>query len=441
MLALAAPLVVAELGWTAMGIVDTVMVGRLPASAVSIGAVSLGGMLYYTVTIFAGAILFSLDTVVSQAFGAGRQDECNHALWTGMGMAVAMSPILMLVNAGLAAALPLAGVNPAVAPVASSYLRILNWGTPFLLIYFVTRRYLQSISLPHAVMFTMLSANVVNLAGNEALIYGRWGAPAMGTDGSAWSTVIARFFIAAAFVGFLLYYDRSRRLGVVASFGRPDIALARRLFRLGMPAATHVLLEISVFAAVTAFIAQMDAASLASHQISLNVASLTFMVPLGVSSAAAVRVGQAIGRQDPTGASRAGWTAIALGVAFMACAAAVLILFPAAIARLYSDDPAVLAGSVTLLMIAAVFQIFDGCQIVASGALRGAGDTRTPMLCNLAFYWGIGLPVGWFLAFRAGKGAAGLWIGLCVALIAIGSVLLTAWRARVRDLFRATSNP
>ena len=205
----------------------------------------------------------------------------------------------------------------------------------------------------------------------------------------------------------------------------------RRLFALGGPAAAHVSLEMAVFGGATALIAKLDAGSLAAHQIALNAASLSFMVPLGISSAAAVRVGHRIGALDFDGAARAGWTAMALAVAFMSCAAASFLLFPEAIARLYTPDLAVIRTSVALLAIAAAFQLFDGLQIVAAGALRGAGDTRTPMLCNLVFYWFVGLPMGYALCFRAGWGAMGLWIGLCVALMLIGSTLLFVWRARV----------
>jgi MATE family multidrug resistance protein len=195
-----------------------------------------------------------------------------------------------------------------------------------------------------------------------------------------------------------------------------------------------VLLEVGIFALATALIARLDSVSLASHQIALNMASLTFMVPLGISSAAAVRVGHLIGQGNPEAAGRAGWSALACGIAFMSVAAAAFLAIPSQIARIYTGDPAVIRMSVTLLAIAAAFQLFDGCQVVASGALRGAGNTRTPMLCNLVFYWFVGLPLGMWLCFRAGWGAAGLWTGLCCGLILIGSALLIAWRQTVAEL-------
>ncbi|HLY20086.1 MAG TPA: MATE family efflux transporter [Bryobacteraceae bacterium] len=440
LLKLAWPLVIAELGWMAMGIIDTMMVGRLPDSAVAIGAVSLGSILFFTCTIFGGCLLLGLDTVVSQAFGAGQLGECHRSLWSALYLCILLAPLLMAANALMAAGLPYVGVNPQVLPQAAAYIRILNWGTLPLLLYFATRRYLQGVAIVKPVMFTLISANVINLFGNWVLIYGHLGFRAMGTDGSAWATCAARACMAGSLIAVALYYDRVRRWGLFHVPFAPDWQRMARLLRLGLPAATQVMLEIGIFGLATALIARLDAASLAGHQIALNLASLTFMVPLGISSAAAVRVGHLIGAGDPVGAGRAGWSALACGIAFMGAAAVAFLAIPAQIAGLYSDDPAVIRISVTLLSIAAAFQLFDGCQVVAAGALRGTGNTRTPMLCNLVFYWFVGLPLGAILCFRYGWGAAGLWVGLCAGLILIGSVLLIVWRQTVTEL-RRTSRP
>jgi MATE family multidrug resistance protein len=434
MIALAWPLALAELGWMAMGIVDTIMVGRLPNSATAIGAVSLGGILFSTCSIFGGCLLLGLDTLVSQAYGAGRIVDCHRSLWNALYLCAAIAPALMIVNVAMAAGLPGFGVNPKILPQATAYIRILNWGTFPLMLYFAFRRYLQGIGLVQPVMFTVVSANLVNLFGNWVLIHGHVGFRAMGTDGSAWATCVARVYMVAVLICSVLYYDRARRSGFFNVPLAPDWPRLARLLKLGVPVATQVLLEVGVFALTTALIARLDAASLAGHQIALNMASLTFMVPLGISSAAAVRVGHLIGQRDPEAAGRAGWSALALGVAFMSLAAAAFLTFPAWIARIYTDDPAVIRVSVTLLAIAAAFQLFDGCQVVATGAVRGAGHTRTPMWCNLLFYWFVGLPLGMWLCFRAGWGAAGLWTGLCCGLILVGSVLLVVWRRTVIEL-------
>jgi MATE family multidrug resistance protein len=193
-------------------------------------------------------------------------------------------------------------------------------------------------------------------------------------------------------------------------------------------------LESGIFALVTALIARLGAIPLASHQIALNTVAFTYMVPLGVASAAAVRVGQAIGRKDVSGAADAGGTAILLGAGFMTCASVGLLVFPRWIARMYTPDEGVIHSTIALLAAGAAFQLFDGIQTVATGALRGVGDTRTPMLCHFTGYWVIGLPLGAWLCFRRGWGALGLWAGLSLALILIGIVLLLAWSRAVRRL-------
>lgn len=208
----------------------------------------------------------------------------------------------------------------------------------------------------------------------------------------------------------------------------------RRLISLGFPAASQVTLEVGVFAAATALAGRLAPAALAAHQIAVNLASLTFMVPLGVASAGAVRVGHAIGRGDYDGAARSGWTAILFGMAFMSCAAAAFLLVPRALIGAFTSDPVVLSIGVLLLFVAAIFQLFDGVQAVSTGVLRGLGDTRTPMLWNLAGHWFIGLPLGYTLCFTAGLGVVGLWWGLSTGLIICGVALLIVWTRHVGGL-------
>ena len=194
----------------------------------------------------------------------------------------------------------------------------------------------------------------------------------------------------------------------------------------------QILVEGAVFAVVTVMAARCDEVSLAAHSIAVNVISITFMVPLGISSAAAVRVGQAVGRKHPQGIAVSGWTALLLGAGFMSAAGLALALVPRWIARLYTPEAAVIAASAALLRIAALFEIFDGLQVVATGALRGLGDTRTPALAHLAGYWLIGMPVAYVLCFTFGWGVTGIWIGLTSALILIGLILLAVWHRKLR---------
>jgi MATE family multidrug resistance protein len=437
-LQLALPLVLAEVGWMSMAIVDTMMVGRLPNSAVAIAAVSLGGILVHTLAFFGGGLLVGLDTLISQAFGAGQREDCHRSLLHGIYLSFALAPLLMAPVWFFDSLLRFARIAPEIIALAVPYSRALAWGTLPLLLYFAVRRCMQGMNMVRPIAFALVTSNIINAVGNWLLIYGKLGAPVMGAVGSGWSTAWARIYLAAVLVGYLLWYDRKYRTDLLRTPIQPDLMRIRRLIALGLPAAMQISLEIGVFAMVTALIGRLGAIALASHQIALNTVSLTYMVPLGISSAAAVRVGQAIGRKDPSAASAAGYSAIFFGAGFMTLAGIALLLFPRSIARIYTPDPVVIRSTVFLLAAGAAFQLFDGIQTVATGALRGAGDTRTPMLCHFTAYWVIGLPLGAWLCFRRGWGAFGLWAGLSLALILIGIVLLFAWRRMVRQLMLRT---
>jgi len=429
-LRLALPLIFAEVGWMSMGIVDTVMVGRLPNSAVAIGATGLGQSLYNSVAIFGGGLLLGMDTFVAQAFGREDLDDARHSLLNGFVLALVLTPILMSAISFWPALMRHFGVSPELVEPMRPYLQALNWGTLPLLAYFALRRYLQAVNVAHPIMFALISANVVNVFGNWALIYGHLGFRAMGITGSGWSTCMARGYMALCLAITLFWVESKRvrpgRMGTL----RIDIRRMSALLKLGAPAATQILCEIGAFSAATALCARLGPVPLAGHEIALNCAALTFMVPLGVSSAAAVRVGQQLGRRDPDGARRAGWSAILIGVGFMACSGSVFVSLPKLIARLFTPNAAVIQVGAQLLLVAAAFQLFDGLQTVATGALRGAGDTRTPMLANFFAYWLVGLPLGYVLCFRLGWGALGIWIGLCGGLMIIGSALVITWHKR-----------
>jgi MATE family multidrug resistance protein len=433
MVALAVPVVLSELGWVAMGIVDTVMVGKLGPAA--IGAVALGNAVYYTPAICGIGLLLGLDTLVAQAYGRKDHDECHRWLAQGVWLACIATPLLMLLIALASFGFAPLGITPQVATPAAAYLRILNWGTLPLLLYGGTRRYLQGVGDVRVVTATLVVANLVNWFGNWVLISGHFGFPAFGVNGSAISTVVSRIFMAAALLGFAWRYERKRGHPLFHHWAGPQLAKLRELVRLGAPAAGQILLEVGAWSLATVSAGWLTPVALATHQIALNYASLTYMVPLGVSAAAAVSVGHAVGAGDPERARRAGWLALGLGTSFMLMAAVVFLVAPGPLIALYTRDPQVMAVGPSLLGLAAAFQIFDGIQTVSTGALRGLGETRMAMLANLVGYWALGLPLGLTLCFVLHWGIYGLWIGLLLALIVIASTLLARWH---RESLRLT---
>jgi len=297
------------------------------------------------------------------------------SLVNGLFLAFAMTPILMLLVSLWPALMQRFGISPELVEPMRPFLHALNWGTLPLLTYFALRRYLQAQNVALPIMFALISANVVNLVGDWALIYGHLGLPAMGITGSGWATCVARIYMAGVLVVTLFWVESKRPQDKWPSTVRIDLRRVAALLKLGAPAATQILLEIGAFAAATAVVARLGPVPLSGHEIALNCAALSFMVPLGISSAAAVRVGQQLGRKDPQGARRAGWSAIILGAGFMTCSGLVFVSIPTWIARLFSPDPDVIRTGARLLLVAAAFQLFDGLQTVATGALRGSGDT------------------------------------------------------------------
>lgn len=432
MFLLAAPVVLAELGWVTMGMVDTLMVGHLSAEA--LGAVGVGSSLFMAVGIFAMGLLLGLDTLVSHAFGAGRLEDCHRWLVHGIALAIALSVPVTAVLLALSASLDRWGLDPMVLALTRPYLDIVTWSVLPLLLYAAFRRYLQGMGLVRPVMAALIGANVVNVIVNWILIYGRLGAPALGVRGAAWATVLSRVMMAGVLLAAIVVRERGRRPGLFETPLRIDREWMARLWRLGFPAAAQVTLEVGVFAAATALAGRLMPVALAAHQVAINIAAFTFMVPLGIASAGAVRVGHAVGRRDPAGASRAGWTALLFGALFMTAAAAAFVLLPRPLIAAFTSDAAVIDQGVTLLGVAAVFQLFDGLQGVSTGVLRGLGDTRTAMAWNLAAHWGIGLPLGYTLCFIAGLGIIGLWWGLSAGLIICGVALLAVWRHRINAL-------
>lgn len=412
---LSLPVVAAELGWMFMGVLDTIMVGPLGPSA--IGAVSIGGIVFDVFAIFGIGLLLGLDTLVSQAWGAGDPESCRRSLWAGLYLALIATPLLLLALQSVPWLMTSAGVHSGVVSLAIPYLLPLNWSLAPLLLYAVFRRYLQSTDRPRVVMFALLSANIVNAIGNWFLI------PRMGVEGAGWATFGSRVYMALVLAGYAIFTERRTFQWI-----GPEWIRIMQLLQLGLPAALQILLEVGVFATATVLAGRLRPEDLAAHHVVLNIIATTFMVPLGISSAAAVLVGQSIGRVDPQEARRLGMLAIALGAGSMALFGIGLAIFPAVVLGIFTRNRDILEVAVPLVGVAALFQIFDGTSITVTGALRGAGDTRSSMVFNLLGHWFLGLPVGYALCFNFQWGVLGLWTGLLVGLVAVGSSLFVRWQ-------------
>jgi multidrug resistance protein, MATE family len=437
-LSLAAPLILAELGWMFMGIVDTVMVGHMANAAVNISAAALGQVVYNTLAFAIAGVLLSLDTFLSQSHGAGKYDDANRWLYHGLILAAALAFLLILIIGAAPIVMLRLSINHEVLTGSVAFLRSLNLGTPSLFLYFTLRRYLQAFNHVRPIAFALVTANIVNVIGNWMLIYGHsFGPihiPALGIVGAGLATSCSRLYLSLFLAAAIWRVEHQHNYGLRSMLRHIETQRLRRLTLLGAPAGAQIFVEIAIFATVTFLIGTMGPLPLAGHEIALNCASFTFMVPFAISAAAAVRVGQGIGRNAPGEAADAGWAAIALGAACMATFAAILSIFPYSIARSFTPDAAVIAATVPLLLVAALFQFFDGLQITATGALRGAGNTHTGLVVQIIGYWIIGLPIGYLFAFRLHHGAVGLWLGLCAGLVVAGTLLTAAWHHATKKL-------
>ena len=423
MVRLAVPVVVVQVGLMMMGVVDTVMVGHL--SAVALAAVALGHLYFFGIGVFAMGTLMVLDPVVAQAVGARDEAGVARGIQRGVLLAVVLTVPSIAVLLAAGPVLSLARQPAEILPLATGYIVRLAPGVLPFFLFIVFRQSLQALRRTSAIVVAIVVANIVNAALNWVLIFGH-GSPALGVFGSAWATSISRWVLLGVLLA-LAWDDLLPRLRRRYPEVR-ELAPLGRMLRLGLPIGIQYVLEFGAFAFVALMMGWLGTREMAGHQVAINLASLTFMVPLGVGDAASVLVGHAVGRGDPAGARGSARAALACGAGFMACTALVFLTLPGALARLYATDARVVALAAALVTLAGVFQVFDGLQVVAGGILRGLGETRVAMTVNLLGYWLLGLPVSYLLGIRAGWGPVGLWWGLEVGQGVVALVLLTRVR-------------
>jgi MATE family multidrug resistance protein len=368
-----------------------------------------------------------MEFLVSHAFGAGQKKKQREYFVHGILLAICAGVPLSAMLIYLSFHLEWMGVNPAVADSAKRYSVVLALSLMTIFLFNVLRLHMTAQGKARPAMFLLVMANVLNAVLGYVLILGNWGAPQLGAEGAGWATVITRLVMLVCLIIYIYVDDRvnCHELEKVKVRFQPKVM--KEMIRIGLPSAVQMTLEVGVFTLATTFAARLSASHLAAHQIVLNIASLTFMVPLGVGSSTAVLVGQAFGRKERKTVSQLGWRGLSLGIGFMAISCLALLYFSKPILSLFTTDETVILIGQSILLIAALFQLSDGIQTVGTGALRGLGDTRSPMILNLCGHWFIGLPLGLYLCFSKDWGLRGLWIGLSAGLTLVAVGVLGRW--------------
>lgn len=423
---LAVPIVITQLAHISLGFVDTVMVGRL--GPVSLAGVALGNTIFFNTLIFCMGILMAVGPMVSQAYGEGNDDAIGRSVRQGLWLSAVLGLAAFLVIYNGETLLRWLGQAEENVLNAGAYLRAIAWGIwPFLGLV-ALRSFAEAVSRPRAVTAIVLSGVGVNIFLNWVLMFGKLGMPALGLVGTGWASTGV---YTVNFLMLLFWVMKQKDFSdyhIFSRLSRPDPQYFRELFRIGWPIGASMGIETSLFMLTVIMMGWIGTTELAAHQVAIQCAAFTFMVPLGVGMASSVRVGQAIGKRDREAARRAGFTGVSLSVAFMSMTALIFLLIPRGVVSLYldlsaPDNAAVIAVAVHLLFFAAIFQVVDGIQVTVMGALRGMKDTYQPMVLSVLSYWGVGLVSGYVLAFPLGMRESGLWIGL-VAGLATAAVLL-----------------
>ncbi|CAA9587345.1 MAG: Multi antimicrobial extrusion protein (Na(+)/drug antiporter), MATE family of MDR efflux pumps [uncultured Truepera sp.] len=434
-LTLALPIILAQLAQVSMGFIDTLMVGRLGGEALA--GVALGASIFFFALIVGIGVMGSVAPTVSQAVGANDPETAARATRQSFYIALALTLPATLLFWQAEPLLNLMGQEPRAAELAAAWLRAISWGYLPSLCLAGLRGFLEGLARPRPVMLIAFLGVGLNVIANYTLIFGHFGFPAFGVVGTGWASAFVywmMFLTAALYVRLTL-----PRFRVLDKPHRPDPRTLRDLLVIGLPIGLMLGFESGLFSVTALLMGTFGTVPLAAHQIAIQTASFTFMIPLGLAAATAVRVGQAVGRADVTGTRRAGWTGIVLSAGFMSLTALAFWLLPEQITSLYLgiDDPADAAVGRTaaqFLAFAAAFQVVDGLQVSAAGALRGLKDTRVPMLISLVSYWGVGLSTGLLFAFGLNLGGRGLWLGLVLGL-STAAVLLVGrfWRLHRLD--------
>ena len=427
-LKLAVPLALTQLGQIAMMTTDLAFIGRLGSDTVA--AAALAHTVFFVITTFGLGLVSAVAPLAAQAFGARDPRMARRALRVGLWAAVLISAPLMILPFRGEAILIALGQAPAAARLAQQYLFGLAWGILPALWFIAIRGFMSAVNRPEPVLWITLAAIPANALLVYPLLYGKWGLPELGLFGAGLATSIVNFGTFLAGLWFTARRRPFRKYHVLGRIWRIDWPLMGKLFVIGGPISMAFLLEYGLFGAAGLLMGLISTSALAAHQIALQIAAILYMVPFGISMAATVRVGHAVGRRDSDAVRRAGTIAILLGAVFMAAMTLAVIMGRFAIAELFLGEAvdATATLTATLLLVGTTFFVTDGIQTVANGALRGMNDTRIPLLFATLSYWGIGFTCAWALGFQTSLGAAGVWVGLSIGTVVFAVLLILRFR-------------
>jgi MATE family multidrug resistance protein len=413
-LRLGTPAIFAQLAYFSMRVVDTVMAGQLGPEPLA--AISLGGSLWMPLAVMGMGVLLPVSPSVAQAVGADRRDDCGHYLRQGLWLSQVVALLLAFAFSASPQILALFGVDPTLIPLSSQFLMSLSWGLPARMAFVVLRGFTEGTGHTRPILWISIVGTLANIGLNELLMYGHWGFPALGAVGCGYATAIVDVLMAVLLGLWITWHPDLARYAPWSRWEWPEWKPIVHFLAVGLPISVSLLMEVSCFGVAGLWLGQFGPTVVSAHQIALNLASLTFMVPLGLSIAVSVRVAQFVGARELDRARRTGQTGAILCGGIMLLATLAFWLVPQLFVGCYTSDDEVLKLGCQLLVLAALFQFFDGLQVAATGALRGLKQTRSTMIINTIAYWGLGLPLGAWLGLHLKWGAPGFWLAFSVAI-------------------------
>ena len=430
-LELAYPVIIGQLGFITMGVVDSIMVGKLGATPLA--AASLANGIFIFILIIGMGISFAITPLVAISVGAEKHSECGVIFRQALIVDMVFGVLLMLLVFFCSDLLKYLNQPPGVVKLAKSYMNILGFSILAVMLFQTYKQFIEGLSFTRPAMVFAILANIVNWFVNWLLIFGNWGFPEMGLDGAGWATFFSRLFMAIGLMWFVLKSPKFTEYDVTFHFKRIDVKIIKKILALGLPSAFQYVFEVGAFSFAAVMIGWLGTKELAAHQIAINLASISFMCALGVSAAGGIRVGNAVGKNDVKEIRRAGFSAIILGQIIMGSFGIIFIIFKNLLPTFYISDPSVISTASVLLIIAAIFQIADGTQAVGIGILRGLTDVKGPTLITFIAYWVIGLPVAYLLGFTYQMSVQGVWIGLLFGLSASAIMLSFRFNRKSRE--------